>query len=307
MIDYKLIYDLYSCKGLGRVKINNILAQSFAKSVREKKDLNEIISNILSTEFKTNIPNFFQDSEIREIQNRLGQEIYFIDFTNELYPKSLNILGGNKPTLLSCIGNLELLHNNNNIGFCGSRKATEKGHQIAKDISEQVSQKKYTVVSGYASGVDLETHYISLKSDGSTIIVLPEGLKSFKIKRLLKDVWDWKKVLVISEYDPNAIWSVSRAMERNSTIVALSQIMILIEARIKGGSMDAGLKTLQFNKALFAPVYDGMPEEASGNQSLLEKGAHPLRKSKETSRANLNKMFEIIEYYHNFNETLFDN
>ncbi|WP_435525353.1 DNA-processing protein DprA [Chryseobacterium indoltheticum] len=78
--------------------------------------------------------------------------------------------------------------------------------------------------------MDLKTHYTSLKNDGSTIIVLPEGLENFKIKKILKDVWDWERVLVISEYLPNAIWSVSRAMERNSTIVALSNLMVLIEA-----------------------------------------------------------------------------
>ncbi len=136
---------------------------------------------------------------------------------------------------------------------------------------------------------------------------MPEGLKNFKIKKILKEVWDWDKVLVISEYQPNAIWSVNRAMERNSTIVALSQIMVLIEAKIKGGSIDAGLKTLKFNKALFAPVYEGMPEEASGNKYLLERGAHPLKRKKETLKANLDRMFEIFAAYdNNFNKTLFD-
>ncbi len=305
MIDFRLIYELYNCKGLGRVKINNFLAQFYTESKRSKISVNSLITKYLKTEFNL-IPNFEEvENEISIIEKKFDKEVHFINFTNDLYPKSLELLGTSKPTLLSCIGNLDLL-NNNKIGFCGSRKATNKGHEIAKDISEQVSNKNISVVSGYASGIDLETHYGSLKNNGTTIIVLPEGLANFKIKKILKEVWNWEKILVISEYQPNAIWSVNRAMERNSTIVALSEIMVLIEARIKGGSIDAGIKTLNFNKALFAPIYNGMPEEASGNQYLLEKGAYPLKKNRETNKANLNKMFDIFDYYNSFNKSLFD-
>ena len=304
MIDYKLIYELYNCKGLGRVKINWIVSQSYAESVRTGKDINSILQDILLKDYNISVGKD-SEREVMEIERRLEKKIHFIDFTNKLYPKSLNLLENDKPTILACIGNLNLLKKSK-IGFCGSRKATNKGHEIAKDISEQVSKREITVVSGYASGIDLETHYTSLHSKGSTIIVLPEGLKNFKIKKVLKDVWDWDKVLVISEYQPNAIWSVSRAMERNSTIVALSDIMVLIEARITGGSIDAGKKALQLNKALFAPVYDGMPEEASGNQYLLGRGACPLKKSRETDKANLSKMFEIFEHCNQFKKTLFE-
>lgn len=305
MINYNLIYELYNIKGFGRVKINNIIAKAFSESINKKIDINNCLQEILSKEFQIDLKYNFNNNEILKIENQFNEKVHLIDFISELYPKSLHNLLSSKPTILSCIGNLELL-NKNKIGFCGSRKASEKGFEIARDISEQVSRKDITVVSGYASGIDLETHYTSLKNNGSTIIILPEGIKNFKIKKQLKDVWNWENVLVISEFDPNAIWTVSRAMERNSTIIALSEIMVLIEARIKGGSIDAGIKTLQFNKALFAPIYEGMPEEASGNQYLLGKGAFPLKRSRETRKANLNKMFEIFELNNQFNKTLFD-
>ncbi|WP_160316000.1 DNA-processing protein DprA [Chryseobacterium sp. Hurlbut01] len=288
---------------MGRVKINNILTQLFVDSNRVKIDINLLIEKFLNEELNgDNTKAYFN---VAQIEQKLSQKVHFIDFLSKNYPTSLKPLLSNRPTILSCIGNLDLFEKTK-IGFCGSRKATEKGFEIARDISEQVSLKNITVVSGYASGIDLETHYTSLKNNGSTIIVLPEGLENFKIKKILKDVWDWERVLVISEYLPNAIWSVSRAMERNSTIVALSNLMVLIEARIKGGSIDAGIKTLQFEKPLFAPIYEGMPEEASGNQYLLEKGAYPLKRHRETKKANLKNMFEILDYQSGINKTLFD-
>lgn len=304
MIDYTLIYSLYNQKGLGRVKINNLITQAFSISNKENININTSIIKELNN-LKIEKLDYYQKTKIKELEDKLKMQVNFIDLIDTEYPKELNILANNRPTILSCIGNIDLLKAKK-IGFCGSRKASEKGHDIAKDISEQVSSKNITVVSGYASGIDMETHYTSLKNGGTTIIVLPEGIKNFKIKRSLKEVWDWKNILVISEFVPDAIWSVNRAMERNATIVALSNIMVLIEARITGGSIDAGYKTLQFNKPLFAPVYDGMPEEASGNTMLLRKGAFPLKKSKETNRANLHQMFEILTSRSNFNKNLFE-
>ena len=210
-------------------------------------------------------------------------------------------MGGKCPTIFACMGNMDLLKKQK-IGFCGSREATEKGLDVTKDISQQVSDSNIVVVSGYASGIDQQAHYWSLKNNGETIIVLPEGINNFTIKKHLRSVWNWNRVLVISEFAPNAIWSVNRAMQRNSTIVGLSNVMILIEAKEKGGSIDAGYKALRMNKTLFAPVYEGMPVEASGNNLLLQKGALPLLRKKETGLANLDLMLHYINERQNTNK-----
>ena len=277
-------------KGVGRVKANKILSliQPYVnKNHIERKGVFETLKKFLSEESINLL--FEKNDEAINVNN----SIRYSSLISEDYPHSLRQLDSNSPTIISYLGNFDLLKNKK-IGFCGSRKASDKGLAIAKDISNQVIKENITVVSGYASGIDQKTHYESLISGGSTIIVLPEGINQFKIKRYLKDVWDWDRVLVISEYLPNAIWSVSRAMQRNSTIIALSDIMVLIEAKEKGGSIDAGYKTLSLNKPLFAPIYEGLPEEAKGNEILLSKGALPLKKKRETMRANLDLMFNYL-------------
>lgn len=60
-------------------------------------------------------------------------------------------------------------------------------------------------------------------------------------------------MLVVSEFDPQAKWMVSRAMKRNSTLIALSQAMLVIEAGEKGGSLDAGLKSIDYGKDYLCP------------------------------------------------------
>ncbi len=93
-------------------------------------------------------------------------------------------------------------------------------------------------------------------------------------------IWDWERVVVISEFLPTRPWSIGSAMQRNSTISALSKAVMLIEAKAKGGSMETGKKCLDLGIPLFTPVYDGMPKEAAENRILLKKGAQSLRKAK---------------------------
>ncbi|MEA2040626.1 MAG: DNA-processing protein DprA [Thermodesulfobacteriota bacterium] len=182
------------------------------------------------------------------------------------------------------------------LGFCGSRKANKKGLRTAWDCADQMARKGVNIISGYASGVDMTTHKAALEAGGTTTLVLAGGILNFKIKRDLKDVFDESRVLILSEFLPGIPWSVRNAMQRNSTICSLSQVMVLIEAENKGGSISAGRTSLKMGRPLFAPVYEGMPSTASGNRILLSQGAHGLKKSVKTMRANLTPIEDILFY-----------
>jgi DNA protecting protein DprA len=212
------------------------------------------------------------------------------------YPKALlKNLGNRAPLLLSVLGNADLLEKRS-VGFCGSRKASEKGLRVAYDCAEQLANLGVNVVSGYASGVDAETHKAALmQSQGTTTIVLPEGILNFRVKRELKNLWDWSRVVVVSEFLPNAKWSVGNAMQRNKTICSLSSAMVLIEARTTGGSIAAGRDCLRMGLPLFAAIYEGMPETATGNQELLGQGAIQLAKSRSTQKANIKRILKVIQ------------
>jgi DNA processing protein len=209
-------------------------------------------------------------------------------FTAE-YPAAVAAAFGRKAPWLHAIGNLTLL-DRPGIGFCGSRKATEKGLAAAVDCAEQAVGAGFTVVSGYSGGVDFVAHRAALQAGGTTILVLPEGTNHFRIRRELRPLWDWSRVLVISQFEPCAIWKVFRAMARNELIIALSRAMIVIEAGATGGTLSAGLSTLSAGKPLFVAVYEQTGQTAPGNVELLERGGEPLSRSRSTGRANLERV-----------------
>jgi predicted Rossmann fold nucleotide-binding protein DprA/Smf involved in DNA uptake len=83
-------------------------------------------------------------------------------------------------------------------------------------------------------------------------------------------------------------------MQRNKTICGLSLAMLLIEARSTGGSIQAGRDTFKLGLPLFAAVYEGAPESATGNEELLSQGAKRLFKSRSTDLPNIRPILEAI-------------
>ena len=192
------------------------------------------------------------------------------------------------------LGNHQLI-DKPSVGFCGSRKASEKGMATAVDCADQLARQGINIISGYAAGVDMAAHCAALECGGTTMLVLCEGILHFKIKRDIKDLWDWERIAVVSEFLPGVPWSVRNAMQRNKTICGLVSTMILIESAGKGGSIEAGRACLEMGVPLFAPVYAGMPETAVGNRELLTQGARELLKNRKTNRANMTKVFSAVE------------
>lgn len=225
----------------------------------------------------------------------LKKEVRVLSIVDSAYPVALKqALGEDAPVLLLCIGNLELLKKTS-VGFCGSREATDKGIATARDSADLLARDGINIVSGFAAGVDMNAHRAALAAGGTTTVVLAEGILRFRIKREIRDDWDEQRTLVVSEFGPNLPWSVSHAMQRNRTICGLSRAMILIEARSTGGSIEAGRDCLKIGLPLFAAVYEGMQESATGNQELLTQGARRLMKSRATNRPNIRHVLEAIQ------------
>jgi DNA processing protein len=210
------------------------------------------------------------------------------------YPKALSeVFGGLMPPEIWYMGNIQLLQEKA-VGFCGSRNATPGGLKVAAECARLLSRHDVMVVSGYAPGVDMESHQAALASGGKTIVVLPEGIDHFRIKKTIAEVWDWARTLVLSYFPRNAVWRADRAMDRNKVIVGLSNAVIVLEARESGGTLNAGFRALEMRKPLFVAFYDDMNGGRAGNQMLLDRGAEPLLRSRSSGHAEIRHVLQAI-------------
>jgi DNA processing protein len=189
------------------------------------------------------------------------------------YPPSLGELRNAPPTLFY-IGPPELL-NAPGIGMCGSRNATGEGLKAAGACGEVAARQGLSVISGYARGVDMATHISALATGGTTVIVLPEGISHFRVKRgEFAEAWDPARALVVSQFTPTRPWSAGGAMTRNNVIIGLSLALVVVEASEKGGTLAAGKTALDLNRRVITLEFTETPP---GNTVLLRRGAVPAR------------------------------
>ncbi len=210
------------------------------------------------------------------------------------YPQRLiEVLGDDAPTILFVAGNVELL-SLRSVGFCGSRKASEKGHRVGRDSAAMLARQGLNVVSGYASGVDLEVHRSALEAGGTTAFVLADGILHFRAKREVAPLLTPSNHVVVSEFPPRLPWLARNAMQRNATIIGLSDAMIVIEAGTTGGTFACAECTLKYGHPLFVAHYAMPADSAVGNDDFLRRGATPLRGNAE-GVPNLSRLLESIE------------
>lgn len=214
---------------------------------------------------------------------------------HKLYPSKLvNTLDKSAPPVLFCKGNIEIFEQDG-VGFCGSRKASEKGLVITSKCAEQLVQRKISVISGYAHGVDLSAHKAALRNGGNTIFVLVEGILRFQKKREILDFLSDKNFLAVSQFPPLLTWSAMNAMHRNSTIIGLSKAMILVESGLKGGTFAAGEETLKRHQPLFVIDFAAPGPSAEANPYFIEKGGLAIRGSRD-GHPNISKVFDIVSH-----------
>jgi DNA processing protein len=174
------------------------------------------------------------------------------------------------------------------IGMCGSRQASSEGLRAAHACADVVARRGYTVISGYAKGVDLVAHTAALASGGATVIVLPEGINRFRVRRgEFAQLWDPERALVVSQFAPDQKWFASGAMTRNTVISGLSRALVVVEAGETGGTLAAGEYALQRGQTVLTlQLFDAPP----GNRLLMANGAKVIR-----SRRHLETALDYLD------------
>ena len=220
-----------------------------------------------------------------------GIDILIEDDDN--YPQQLkHSLKETCPPILFVRGNASLL-NSLSVGFCGSRKVSEKGVILAERCVLQLTQNNITVTSGYAAGTDIVTHRTALENNGNTIFVLAEGILKTRIKHEIKELINDNNHVFVSQFMPNVTWNAGNAMKRNGVIIGLSKAMILVESSMSGGTFAAGEEALRVRCPLFVIDYKDPQVSAEANPYFISKGGIPIRGK--NLIPNISKVIETVK------------
>lgn len=229
------------------------------------------------------------------LENMLNQGYELIPFNSSDYPKILkdNLKLKSAPLLLYIKGNKSLLQDDT-IAIVGSRDANEISLEFTKNIAIQAAQKYQCVVSGGAKGVDQTALDESVKANGHSILVLPQGIltASTLIKKYYKHIIDGN-LLILSAFFPKASWSTGLAMGRNKYIYGLAKKIYVAQSDSKGGTWSGVLEGLKAGREIFIR----MPEQSEkcANNLLITKGAKPVNINGDLVENNQTKNISLNE------------
>jgi DNA processing protein len=169
------------------------------------------------------------------------------------------------------------------VGIVGTRKPSPYGITQCEKIVEELKAYNVTIISGLAYGIDTTAHRKSVEIDMPTIGILGNGLSKLypATNRQLAQKMKSKGGLV-SEFSMNTIPDRENFPQRNRIISALSDVTIVVESAIKGGSMITAIFANEQNKDVFAiPGKNTDTMSAGCNHLIKTNQAHLLSSVKD--------------------------
>lgn len=203
-----------------------------------------------------------------------------ISITDNNYPELLrNIF--DPPLILYCRGKKDLL-NSKCMAVVGSRHPTEYGREVTKKLTDELCEAGFTIVSGFAQGIDSEAHQSAIDANGSTIAVFGSGIDVIypagnnELYNLLSGCH-----LIITEFPPGTKPFKSNFPRRNRIISGISTGVVVVEATLNSGSLITASCAVDQGRDVFAVPGMITSTRSQGCHYLIKQGAKPIESVKD--------------------------
>lgn len=232
-------------------------------------------SYIMSTIAKCNSDDLY--SEL------MNSDVKSVTIHDEGYPKRLANIE-NRPYALFYYGELPA-DNKKSVAIIGARNCSEYGREMTEVIAEGLGKAKINVVSGMAYGIDGISQMCALENGGKSYGVIGSGIDVCypKSNKLLYDRLKCNGG-VISEYPIGAAARSDNFPMRNRIISGLSDVVIVIEARVKSGTFITVDYALSQGKEIMVLPGRATDPLSLGCNALLSQGAHPVQSAEDVLR-----------------------
>ncbi|MDR2504784.1 MAG: DNA-processing protein DprA [Oscillospiraceae bacterium] len=177
-----------------------------------------------------------KDKALRQMEllDKIGARAVFDD--DPLYPPLLKCVD-NRPPILYVLGN-DNLDTDMCVAIVGTRNPTQYGLQAAELVARDLTSLGFTIVSGFALGIDSAAHKGCLDAGGHTVAVFACGVDYIyppKNKDFCKRLLD-NGGTVISEYPPGVMPLPGRFPARNRIISGMSRGTLVVQGAWKSGA-----------------------------------------------------------------------
>ncbi len=187
------------------------------------------------------------------------------------WPTQLDDLGDASPVVLWLRGSADLRFAClRSVSVVGSRAATSYGSVVGTELAANLSERRVTVISGGAYGIDASAHRGALAVAGSTVAVLASGL-SFGYPKGHYELFEVIAAtgLMVSERPPDLAPTRPGFLVRNRLIAALSRGTVVVEAALRSGALNTARHALELNRAVMAVPGPVTSAQSAGCHELI--------------------------------------
>lgn len=227
-----------------------------------------------------NFKNFCQSKRelsacFQELEKMKRHGITMLCLSEENYPEKLRELS-DAPTVLFQMGRQkarEMLH----LAVVGTRRISHYGREVAVHLGKRCAEQGIVLVSGMASGVDGVAQRACLQAGGYSIGVLGSGL-GFQFPAVNRDLYlkmeECGILLSEERYDVRPLPQLFP--KRNRIISGLADVVVVVEAAEKSGSLITADYALEQGKDIYAVPGRIFDQYSQGCNHLIAQGAYVL-------------------------------
>jgi DNA processing protein len=205
------------------------------------------------------------------------------------YPTSLE-RGPGRPGVLFWVGDISWVERCPVVAVVGTRRCTPEGAQTAYEMARELASAGVCVVSGLALGIDGAAHAGALagmeeareRGGAATVGVAASGADVVYPRQ---HAALWRRLAgtgaVMSETPPRRPAQPWRFPARNRVVAGLSQMVVVVECHLSGGSwhtVDAALRWGVEVGAVPGPVRS---PASDGTNMMIRDGATPVRSARD--------------------------
>lgn len=226
---------------------------------------------------KNLLKSFWDKEKINNIKSIMEKEkIHIVNYNDCIYPEKLKNYE-DAPSVLYYKGNLGKLNKNKSVAIVGSRSYSYYGENVTKIIADKLGKNNINIISGMAKGIDTFAHTSTLKNNGFTCAVLGCGVDIIYPKCNKELYYEiLKNGCIISEVIPGTPPYAYNFPLRNRIISGISNLVIVVEASKKSGSLITASYALEQGKDVMAVPGSIFSEKSIGTNKLIKDGAYPL-------------------------------
>jgi len=275
---YKIAFS--KLHGIGPVRAAQIISKIGSPEVLFTNSLKSVWQE---TGFSKSILKSMKKEEALELaenQHNYNEknEILSHFFLDKDYPRRLKQCG-DPPIVIYSKGKMEL-NQSKIVSIVGTRNLTNYGTKILNELFDTLKTEQIQIISGLAYGVDILAHRLCLEHGLETIGVLGHGLdRIYPFKHRSTALEMMENGGLVTEFMINTNPDRENFPMRNRIVAGMSDATIVVESKIKGGSIITAELANDYSRDVFAFSGDvDRPFSEGCNDLIRKQKAHLITK-----------------------------